>query len=75
MQEKKYRSIVKTFSWRVIATLSTTIIAFLLTGELTVAVSIGAVEFFVKILLYYWHERFWNKLSFGRITKPLDYQI
>jgi len=74
MIEKRYRSIVKTFSWRTIATLTTTLIAYLLTGQIKVAISIGCVEFFAKIALYYWHERIWNSLAFGR-EFPTDYQI
>ena len=75
MVEKRYRSLIKTVSWRVIATLATTIIAYLLTGTLKVAVSIGVFEFFSKLLLYYWHERLWARLKFGLVEKYSDYQI
>ncbi len=40
------------------------------------AVSIGAVELFTKVFLYYLHERAWNRISVGRYTPPShDYQI
>lgn len=60
--EKRSRSLVKGVSWRIIATISTVIIAYLLTGEPTIALKIGAVEMAVKFFLYYFHERAWNRL-------------
>ena len=37
------------------------VIAYMITGELAMAASIGSVEVFTKMILYYFHERFWNK--------------
>jgi uncharacterized membrane protein len=65
MAEKHTRSLAKAISWRVVGTLDTVLISFLLTGEATVAVSIGVVELFTKIALYYLHERAWARLSVG----------
>jgi len=69
MTEKPYRSIVKALSWRATGTADTILISFLITGHAKMAISIGLVELFTKIVLYYFHERLWNRLSFGRITK------
>jgi uncharacterized membrane protein len=44
----------------VVATLTTGIIAYLVTGELGAAALIGGVEFFVKFVIYYFHERAWQ---------------
>jgi uncharacterized membrane protein len=76
MIEDHYRSVVKAISWRATGTLDTIIISFLITGHLRWALSIGFVELFTKITLYYLHERIWNRISFGR-TKPgsRDFQI
>jgi len=76
MQEKAYRSVVKTISWRVIGTIDTVVISYLITGSLVMATSIGSVELFTKMTLYYFHERAWNKINLGR-HKPTsdDYQI
>jgi len=38
------------------------------------AASIGSIEVITKMILYYFHERAWNKISFGKIKEP-DYQI
>lgn len=55
------KSIIKTISWRIVGTIDTMVIAYVLTGELTLAASIGTVEVFTKMILYYFHERFWTK--------------
>ena len=76
MHEKPYRSIVKSVSWRTIGTLDTMIISYFITGNLVMAASIGSIEVVTKMILYYFHERAWNKIPLGRI-KPTqnDYQI
>jgi uncharacterized membrane protein len=46
------------------------------TGKLDFALTIGGVEVFTKMTLYYFHERTWNRISFGRVKKSNDdYQI
>ena len=71
MLDNPYRSLVKSVSWRITGTIDTVVIAYLITGKLKPALSIGAVELFTKVLLYYSHERAWNRISFGR-TKPAE---
>lgn len=55
------KSLLKTVSWRIVGTVDTMLIAYLLTGGLKVALSIGSIEVFTKMVLYYFHERIWNK--------------
>ena len=55
-------SLLKTLTWRIIGTIDTMVISYLLTGKLDVAVSIGGIEVVSKMLLYYLHERAWIKL-------------
>lgn len=64
--ESNIRSIVKTLSWRVIATGTTALIVWLFTGELTLAVAVGGVEALSKMVLYYIHERGWDRIRLGR---------
>jgi len=66
MKDKTSRSVWKTVSWRIIATMDTVIISYLITGSLKMAASIGSIEVVTKVFLYYYHERAWNKISFGR---------
>ena len=75
MKDKHYRSVVKAISWRATGTIDTIIISFLITGQIKLAMSIGFVELFTKILLYYLHERIWNRISFGREKLKKDYEI
>lgn len=64
--EKLKRSVVKTFSWRIIGTITTIIISWLITGTLALAFSIGFIELISKMTLYFLHERAWNKLKWGK---------
>jgi len=66
MKDKTFRSVWKAVSWRIIATMDTVIISYLITGSLKMAASIGSIEVVTKVFLYYYHERAWNKISFGR---------
>jgi uncharacterized membrane protein len=60
-----YRHIAKTVSWRVIGTIDTMVLSFFITGDLTMALSIGGLEVFTKMILYFLHERVWYKIPFG----------
>ncbi len=76
MHEKAYRSVVKTVSWRVLGTIDTMVISYLVTGSLIMAASIGSIEVVTKMILYYFHERAWNKINIGRIKETQhDYRI
>ncbi len=55
-------SLLKTLSWRIIGTLDTMLISYVLTGKLDIALSIGGIEVVTKMVLYYLHERAWVKL-------------
>lgn len=75
MTEKHSRSVVKAISWRATGTLDTILVSFIVTGKISLALSIGFVELFTKIGLYYVHERVWNRISFGRVKPDKDYEI
>jgi uncharacterized membrane protein len=75
MADKHYRSLAKAVSWRITGTVDTVVISYLITGKVRYALSIGFVELFTKVALYYCHERLWNKISFGRKPLPGDFQI
>lgn len=75
MKEKHYRSIVKALSWRITGTVDTIVVSYFVTGALRMALSIGLVEVFTKIGLYYVHERVWNRIQFGREKEPKDFEI
>lgn len=57
------KTIAKTLSWRIVATVTTMIIAWIIVGDWRVGLAIGTVEFFVKMVIYYIHERVWSKIN------------
>ena len=68
------RTIMKTVSWRVMGMLFTAAVAWIVTRKIGFAASIGVIDFVVKGLVYYVHERVWNKLELGRQRRP-EYEI
>ncbi|MCK5220242.1 MAG: DUF2061 domain-containing protein [Candidatus Aminicenantes bacterium] len=75
MKETNTRSIAKAISWRVIATTITFSIAYLLTGEVTTALEIGALDMVFKLISYFFHERIWGRISLGKILHPLSHVV
>lgn len=63
--ETQLRTIAKTISWRILGTLLTSMIAWILSGDKLIGLSIGMLDCLVKIVVYYSHERLWNKIDFG----------
>ena len=59
--EKPARSVLKALSWRVVGTLDTLLVSYFLTGRIILATSIASVDFITKLVLYFFHERIWNK--------------
>lgn len=64
--ESRSRSLVKGLTWRVVATLTTILIAWWITGEVETALQIGFIEVFAKIAIYYIHERAWVHIRLGQ---------
>ena len=74
-QESHYRSILKGISWRIIATADTILVVLLITclnGNCSIdsALKIGFFEFFIKLTVYYVHERVWQKILLGKEVNP-----
>lgn len=65
-KEQHSRSFVKALSWRFIGTLDTILISWFISGKFTIAISIGAFELATKTFLYYFHERLWNYIRWGK---------
>ena len=62
MPDSRTRSLAKALSWRFTATLTTALIAYIVTGEIDTAVMIGGIEFILKFIIYYGHERAWHRI-------------
>ncbi len=68
--ETKRRSILKAISWRTWATLTTALLVFIFTGKFVLAITVGALEVLIKMVLYFFHERLWEKIRYGRKEIP-----
>lgn len=65
-KESNLRSIVKAVSWRALGTFDTFLLSWLITGQVHLAAAIGGAEVFTKMALYWFHERAWNRVNWGR---------
>src|SRR5258708_38836910 len=65
-KEAHLRSFAKAVSWRIVGSLDTFVLSFLVTGNLVWAGSIASVETLTKIVLFYLHERVWPQIRCGR---------
>jgi len=72
--ETHFRSIIKAVSWRLGGTLVTTLTAWLIIGKTDIALKIGLIDTVLKIGVFYFHERLWHRINFGKVEPP-EYQI
>jgi len=63
------RHALKTITWRIVGTINTFLLSWLITGSIKIGATIGAVEVITKMVLYYFHERIWYNFSKYGINK------
>ena len=68
--EQHRRSLAKAVSWRTTGTIDTFVISYIVTGRVALAGAIAGVEVVTKIILYYFHERVWAAIPWGRRRAP-----
>lgn len=66
MIDTSTRTLAKTISWRVIATITTYAVSYFISGDTLVASSIAGSQILINTTLYMIHERIWNKVSWGK---------
>lgn len=64
--ESHLRTVIRGITWRVIATVSTIVAVFLVTGNTALSLGIGVIDVVSKLILYYAHERAWLKIGWGK---------
>lgn len=64
--ESNHRSIMKTITWRLTGSGATFLIAWLVTGNAAFSGTIAIIQVIANTLLYYAHERIWNKIDWGK---------
>jgi len=72
-RDSHLRTVAKALSWRALAVTTTTVVAYLLTGRLEFAIPIGLADSFTKLFLYYFHERTWENVKFGRVAEAVPH--
>jgi uncharacterized membrane protein len=70
--EAHSRSFIKAVSWRMLGSMDTFVISYLVTGQLKFAASIASVETVTKVILFYGHERIWAAVPWGRADKIIN---
>ena len=71
LKESKLRHIIKTITWRIIGTLDTVLLSWIISGDALMGLKIGGSELVTKPILYYLHERVWYKSNYG-INKKIN---
>ena len=66
LKEKRSRSLLKTLTWRVLASLDTFLISWFVSGEISIGATIATIEIITKLVIYYLHERAWDKIKWGK---------
>ena len=70
-KESRLRSATKAVSWRFWATVTTMVLVYVFTGTVKIALAVGCLEVVVKIVIYFLHERLWDRIRFGKkVIRP-----
>jgi len=69
VRESNLRSLLKAITYRITGTVTTALITFFVTGQIATAVAVGTVEPFVKLIVYYVHERAWQRVPIGTVRR------
>ncbi|MDG1660879.1 MAG: DUF2061 domain-containing protein [Winogradskyella sp.] len=76
-KESHPRSLLKGFSWRIVATTDTILVVLLVTclvGNCNIesAIKIGFIEFVIKFFIYYVHERIWQRMFVNKVVTKIE---
>jgi len=74
-RESHLRSIVKGLTWRIVASATILVITYYSTGDIDMALKVTGIEFFVKLALYYFHERLWQQVPIGGLRRTLGIKV
>lgn len=71
-ENSNQRHLFKTVTWRILGTLDTMLLAWMITGDPITGLKIGLTEVLTKMLLYFLHEKGWHRINYGLedIRKP-----
>ena len=67
--DSQKRTIVKTLLWRFIASGTTVVVVFALSGNIALGLSAAAIGIPLKLFMYYFYERFWTtSIEWGKVS-------
>lgn len=64
-EESSSRSIVKGITWRILASISTLVLSYAITGNILFAGLISILDMIIKFIEYFLHERIWAWIPWG----------
>lgn len=74
--DTKRRSVVKSLTWRVVGIVILGAVTYAFTGNAAASAGVTLIFNAIRLVLYYWHERIWERVEWGRIRHPLShYQV
>jgi uncharacterized membrane protein len=68
-RESQLRSVLKALTYRCTGTLTTVGLTYAVTGEVKAAVTVASIEPVLKIMVYYVHERAWQRVPIGTVRR------
>jgi uncharacterized membrane protein len=69
MIDKPKRSLIKTITWRITGSGATFGISYLISGNFVIAGSIATIQLVTNTVLYFIHERVWDRVKWGRVNQ------
>jgi uncharacterized membrane protein len=69
VRESTLRSLLKAITYRITGTITTALVTLMVTGELAVALAVGSIEPFIKLVVYFLHERAWQRVPIGTVRR------
>lgn len=72
LKDTHIRSVVKSITWRVTGIIILAIISWMITHDWKAMTLITVIFHGIRVVLYYFHERIWERISWGRVKHPLS---
>jgi uncharacterized membrane protein len=61
------RTGMKLFTWRIVITITNFLIVYFISGSVRAGVEFMSIATAINIVLYWFHERMWNKIKWGKL--------
>ncbi|MBP6098935.1 MAG: DUF2061 domain-containing protein [Candidatus Levybacteria bacterium] len=65
-KDSHLRSIVKAVGYRLLLIISSGIVIYLVTKRIDITLGVSLLTAVLNTIIYYFYERFWNKITWGK---------